>query len=472
MTKYRFLPVLLLALLFLGVPSATLAQGAITAVSPGALDRATLESRCPTFSWAGAAGAESYELQVWEYSASVEQSPSAPTLATTVPGGALSWTPGRESCLEPGTDYLWTIRAIEDGLPSAWSAERVFRTETALDDDRLTEALEIVRRHLDRQDTFGELGEEILPKAPERKAPLSAVPDQRSLSLEQTLEEAREEIPTSRPPERLIPLAPKPFVELGHSVLLEGLVSETNTGVRGSLHDSDVQETVAGYLGVTLGVGPGEFDGIPETLPLSNSEIGVLGVSIGTNFDNHGLVGISRGGSAGRFFQSSAEGEASNQVSLGMPTAALDAVGPVFIAGETSVVGATRLNGPTDIRGTLEWECPADTYRVGTWCIDKIMNGAANLADAVITCHNEGKLLCPVAALAVCDYLNTGKSDSTESCGSKTDDGIGMFRTSTTKFSENVSVFEAHVAYGGNNFQEIIDDDTTKGYWCCKPVSP
>ena len=117
-------------------------------VSPGALDRPTdAASPCPTFSWAGAAGASGYELVVLAVDAGAE--PQV-VLRETIDGGALGWTPDRSRCLAPGA-YAWSVRALAtvDGPAAdaaAWAPVRRFSVAALPSSAEVATALETLRR--------------------------------------------------------------------------------------------------------------------------------------------------------------------------------------------------------------------------------------------------------------------------------------------------------------------------------------
>ncbi|MCP4249786.1 MAG: hypothetical protein GY778_22310, partial [bacterium] len=83
-----------------------------------------MESRCPTFNWAGVPGARSYELVV--YLVGEEGQEATPVLRQTVPGAANGWTPSLDACLERGERYAWSVRAVGRTEASDWSAPSLF----------------------------------------------------------------------------------------------------------------------------------------------------------------------------------------------------------------------------------------------------------------------------------------------------------------------------------------------------------
>ena len=119
------------------------------AVSPGESDRAVaIAGRCPTFSWAPAAGATGYELTVFE----LPEPPGAePTLVfRRVLAAATSWTPPLHDCLRPGQSYAWAVRGLGDG-DSAWSPPRRFTVGIAPSEEEIASALEVLRRAVETE---------------------------------------------------------------------------------------------------------------------------------------------------------------------------------------------------------------------------------------------------------------------------------------------------------------------------------
>ncbi|MFP3939215.1 MAG: hypothetical protein ACLF0P_02815 [Thermoanaerobaculia bacterium] len=118
-------------------------------VSPGHPSHVTgVESRCPTFSFGGAAGARSYELAVYELDEGQgEEEDERLVLREEIPGRATTFTPALENCLERGRRYAWSVRAIDPKGPGEWSTPRLFEVADAPGEAELAEALEVVRRY-------------------------------------------------------------------------------------------------------------------------------------------------------------------------------------------------------------------------------------------------------------------------------------------------------------------------------------
>ena len=96
----------------IGAQSLAVARAA--AVSPGEQSAVEVESRCPTFHWAGVAGARQYELVVYELAEEgVSDGARDPrvVLQKRLPAGVQGWTPSLGDCLERGSAYAWAVRA-------------------------------------------------------------------------------------------------------------------------------------------------------------------------------------------------------------------------------------------------------------------------------------------------------------------------------------------------------------------------
>ena len=126
--------------------SQTVAGGELYAVSPGEVDRTTVSwAACPTFSWVVPREARQVRgiAMLLLEDGSVDE--SAPPLEWRLPGGASSWTPAADQCLEPGP-YVWAVSIGKDG---EWSEPRYFEVPERPSDAELMRALDVVRRHLE-----------------------------------------------------------------------------------------------------------------------------------------------------------------------------------------------------------------------------------------------------------------------------------------------------------------------------------
>jgi hypothetical protein len=135
-TLIRTVPALV-ALALSPLTATTLASSAaaepLVPVSPGATDRAmTIGNPCPTFSWATTAENDAVVLEVVEAIESDPNDPAGETdprtvLEVALPGGARSWTPSGDQCLETGATYVWFVRNTIDGRPVDRSEGRFFQ---------------------------------------------------------------------------------------------------------------------------------------------------------------------------------------------------------------------------------------------------------------------------------------------------------------------------------------------------------
>jgi hypothetical protein len=69
-----------------------------------------------------------------------------PALSAIVPGGASSWTPSLDKCLETGATYAWSLRAIQRDGPSAWAAPLFFRVPEGPSKAEIAVALDLLRQ--------------------------------------------------------------------------------------------------------------------------------------------------------------------------------------------------------------------------------------------------------------------------------------------------------------------------------------
>ena len=125
----------LAVLLHLQAVPALLAATMPTPVSPGAAQTGALtESRCPTFSWGGVAGAPGYELVVFR----VREEGTEPELVARVslPADSRGWTPSVGQCLVRGERYAWSIAAVTaegSDREREWAPALLFEIEAAGD---------------------------------------------------------------------------------------------------------------------------------------------------------------------------------------------------------------------------------------------------------------------------------------------------------------------------------------------------
>jgi len=111
-------------------------EDAVT-VSPGGIEGPTVVTdTCPTFSWAPAAAANTYELAVFELTGPPQigtfEEQSAwgyEVVSQMLPAPSLSWTPPAEACLDQGGAYIWYVRGIGTTDAGVWSQGRQFEVD-------------------------------------------------------------------------------------------------------------------------------------------------------------------------------------------------------------------------------------------------------------------------------------------------------------------------------------------------------
>lgn len=117
------------------------------AVSPGMAEGVSrVDSACPTFNWAGVAGAGTYELVVYRVGEDGEE--AKPALRQRVPGTANGWTPSLDRCLEHGGQYAWSVRAESRGVDGPWSETHLFRVAASPSVAEVREAMEVLQEFL------------------------------------------------------------------------------------------------------------------------------------------------------------------------------------------------------------------------------------------------------------------------------------------------------------------------------------
>ncbi len=111
--------------------------------------------------------------------------------------------------------------------------------------------------------------------------------------------------------------------------------------------------------------------------------------------------------------------------------------------------------------------CPADMERIGGFCIDRVVHPAAPIADspggfgstAMGICHAEGKNLCGIAALMLCDVVQP--SNGPDSCTNRTDKNDDPnYRIASTDIAYRYASAEA-VPFGHNAFDNFSCYDPT-----------
>lgn len=133
-------------------------------VSPGSAHEASvIELRCPTFTWAGIADAETYELAVYRVSGA-EKAVELRIMelwSVELPGTASAFTPDLSQCLTEGERYAWAIRARSGGEAGEWSPPLEFAIPAAPGAAEVREAIETLRRFIRQADSDPTLAAEI-----------------------------------------------------------------------------------------------------------------------------------------------------------------------------------------------------------------------------------------------------------------------------------------------------------------------
>ena len=438
--------VLIALALALGQPGSESAAFEGVTVSPGRHDSAVLvDSRCPTFSWAATLSARGYELAVFELSDSGDDDLQQPAIFERLPGGALSWTPGGEECLERGQRFVWFVRPLRDGA-SDWSQGRHFETAARPSRGDVGRALEVIQDYLGDGGSLDDLMRSE-PAGPLVKS-VAVGNEEARVSNEQAGRD-RGEIDRSNAHGEREP-GGDDLITIGKAATVpsSGLSARIGGGpsaaVRG-VSTSTIGEDVAGYLGVQ-GAIDFDFDGVD----VIGSEIGVLGVSLtNASTDNYGVVGFSAGGAisaAGlfRFVDRTTGSLAGGHVKLGTAAEAIEAVGDVSIDGALTVT-----------------DCPAGTNEVGAWCIGPTET-QRNWMDANSNCWAQGKMLCPLNAILACDSQQPVGADCTATtdqgtinwiwCAEEIADGQNAFTGGLARIFAQVGINVANEAnYGVKN---------------------
>ncbi len=392
----------------LGIVQGDPARAETVPVSPGEIDRTVVVSeRCPTFSWTAAApGTESYELAIWKLASDGPQ--DRPVLRRFIPGGALSWTPGRSDCLEKGSRFAWSVRSWHSGGAGEWSGPRLFATPSGPAESDAAQALAVLGQYLEAGGTLESLlGHQSLQTSASIDAePMPVATAGAAGAAKQTPKAAES---TEEPEDALAPTPAAPYdpaLNYGFSSDMSGANSTSTVAVEGVFHSTTSEDTVGGFLGVAV-PDTEYFDFVAPYLEwLSADEIGVLGFSANDSTDNWGVVGVGGEGSwGGRFLHSDAAGGVDNQVMMAGPDWAMDVRGDVRI-----------------------WEgsisCPRHTVRVGAWCIHVQEQGPDTFEDSLKNCWDQGMLLCPLDAIMACDVLAPDGAD----CSMTTDTDDHTYR--------------------------------------------
>jgi hypothetical protein len=128
-------------------------------VSPGGVGAvARVAGACPSFSWGAVEGSRTYELVVYELSATAEG--GRPVLTARIPGSALSWTPSLDECLEPGGRYVWFVRSLGSKSAGGWSEGRAFEIEEGPTIAEVVQALRVLERFVRGSEERTDVGDE------------------------------------------------------------------------------------------------------------------------------------------------------------------------------------------------------------------------------------------------------------------------------------------------------------------------
>ncbi len=147
-----------------------------------------------------------------------------------------------------------------------------------------------------------------------------------------------------------------------------------------------------------------------------------------------------------------------------------------------NTITGSKLSTNLNLSGTLTWGCRANSYRVGNWCIDALIQTPDTVPNSIAACHNRGLSLCNIEAIMTCDQVNAGSSNI-NTCGAVTDcdpgSSTGFVRTSTIAGSSTGSSFSNLLTYTGcavgnnaANSTTVFSSGTDVGYFCCSPVVP
>ena len=311
-----------LLLVSLGSPAVVSAVEAAVTASPGDLSAITrIEARCPTFSWGGVTGAQSYDLVV--YSLVDDTDRSEPLLRESIHGSVHSWTPALDRCLDPGGQYAWSVRAVRGTSVGEWSDPRLFEVS----EGDVIEALAVLRRFLERGESLeaiDDVVELLRARRPGGASGSSVPPSQDRFSLgidrQETLPHRGE---ISGPDEnggRASTATTSSISEIGLSSKIAALnfSQQANVAaVRGDFDSSDNFDRAIGYLGVSTPAGS-NFDGFGQLDFINGDNVGVLGFTPPTTSQSWSVVGVAGGSNAaGLFYNADSSGAKNTEVILG-----------------------------------------------------------------------------------------------------------------------------------------------------------
>jgi len=113
-------------------------------------------------------------------------------------------------------------------------------------------------------------------------------------------------------------------------------------------------------------------------------------------------------------------------------------------------------------------ECPPGMTRFGAWCIDDLLRlPSQNFVEASEACHQDGRSICPIEALMLCDVLGETAGPNA-SCAITTDDDVLRLWTQTYDAQFGASVFQGIVVYGEDNKAFKANVTELYPYYCCE----
>jgi len=112
--------------------------------------------------------------------------------------------------------------------------------------------------------------------------------------------------------------------------------------------------------------------------------------------------------------------------------------------------------------------CPGGTTPIGPWCIDNFRRSVTGFTTATLTCHAEGRAICSVEALMICDVLNP----TTSGCRIDTDTPSSRLWTSTFDAAFATRAFQGIAIYGGDEIVRPGDAGDFYPYYCCGVRAP
>ena len=123
-------------------------------ITPGSTGgEPVIGEKCPTFLWGADQSFRSFELMVYQLTATGDDSaslPAGPIISEPIPGSARGWTPALDRCLDPGNRYAWVLRAVGYDGKAQWSEPRIFRVRHVPSRLEVQQALEVLQEFLQK----------------------------------------------------------------------------------------------------------------------------------------------------------------------------------------------------------------------------------------------------------------------------------------------------------------------------------